>query len=555
MTGIHVARKVKHGIAYLYLERTARVNGKSKRVWQKYLGKEDELLDNIDLHVKGQYSMRVLEFGLPALMFDIAREIRLVDIIDECTEKRDQGLSVGDHVLLAAINRCVKPASKTKLKAWLDKTYLQFMMPPIDVNVDARAYWTHFFYLTDDAIENIENRLCQQIIKQYNLTLDCVLFDPTNFYTYINPSGDETLPEHGHSKENRLVLNIINLSLFCLKDGAIPLFHETYAGNVPDASHFKEVIPKFIGKLKAFGFEPADTTLVFDKGNISDDAFAWIDAEHLQYIVTVRPTSHKDLLSIPPDEFIMYELPNGKNIGCLEYRREMHGVERRLVAVYNPPTAEWQRENMEEKIAKKIDKVTTYFKNRLNAGKWRDKDAVNKKIAALVGKGVISGLITWDAWIDDDGHVHVGIERNETAIADHVNTFGKSFLMTSHDDWLAVDVAWMERQQYEIERVFHWLKDPDLVAIRPMYHRKDHSIKGHAFTCVIAYLLLALACRKLINKGLIASIEDMTTLLDEIKVVRTTFRGTKQVVDDIAEISDDARKILDFLNLERFLQH
>ena len=93
------------------------------------------------------------------------------------------------------------------------------------------------------------------------------------------------------------------------------------------------------------------------------------------------------------------------------------------------------------------------------------------------------------------------------------------------------------------------------MAIWPMYHRKDHCIKGHAFTCVLAYLLLALACRKLINEGLIASIEDMTMLLDEIKVVRTSFRGNKRVVDNIAEISDDARKVLDFLDLERFLRH
>jgi len=554
---VHLTRKKKHGIVYLYLEQTARVNGKSKRVWQKYLGREDTIIESASLRVEDAYSTRVLDLGLPVTLLAVAKELKLVEIINDVTRKRDQGLSVGHHFLLAALQRCVQPASKSKLEKWLENTYLPDLLPRIDVNVDASAYWTHFKHVDDTTIEQIEIALSQRLLDLYNVDLDCVLFDPTNFYTYINPDeeaeGGELLARHGYSKENRFVLNIVNLSLFCTRDGAMPLFHDVYPGNVQDSNHFKDVIPRFVSRLAKLHRSPKDVTLVFDKGNISKDAFSWLDEEKINYIVSVRPSSHKDLMAISPDEFKIAILPNKKEVGYLEFQRMMHGKKRRLIAVYNPRQASWQQKNMETKVDKIISCVHEFFKERLNEKKWTHVENVKEKINSIVGGGKYKKLVKHETWIDDSGRVQYSIDRDKAAIKFHIDTLGKSFLMTSQEAWTALDVVWTARQQFEIEHVFKCLKHPDFLRIRPMFHRKDHCIRGHVFTCVLGYLLLSILFRKLLDAGLVTSLENMVDLLREIKVTRIIFGDRERVINKLSEMSSAAEKIANYLELRRFL--
>ena len=42
---VYISRRKKKGKYYLYLEESARIDGKPRRVWQKYLGPEEKLKD------------------------------------------------------------------------------------------------------------------------------------------------------------------------------------------------------------------------------------------------------------------------------------------------------------------------------------------------------------------------------------------------------------------------------------------------------------------------------------------------------------------------------
>ena len=126
---VYLTRKKKGQKYYLYLEESTWVNGRSKRLWQKYLGPEDRLRDlsvkNLFSKHLGDLKITTLEFGLSAALWQIAEKIGLSSIIDANTgKKRDQGLSVGEYITIAAINRCCKPVSKSKLGKWFEKDWL-----------------------------------------------------------------------------------------------------------------------------------------------------------------------------------------------------------------------------------------------------------------------------------------------------------------------------------------------------------------------------------------------------------------------------------------------
>lgn len=563
-----VTKTDKYGNEYLYIRHNHRVNGKTKMAYQVYLGPKKNFETRAKI-VNFQYETETIEFGLVAALLKIARKIGLVDIIDNATSKRNQGLGVGEHVLLAALNRCVEPTSKANLQKWLDSTILSKVYPELDVNIDSRAYWAHFQYLTDENIKCIENELMRVIRKKYDVDFTNLSFDPTNFYTYINPKKEnQEFPRHGHSKEGRLTLNLVNLSLFLAIDGGIPLFHLAYPGNVVDSVHFKSALQSLQERLSSINMVPGSVTLTFDKGNLSPGGFELIDEMKLDYVCSDRPSSHKDKLALSPGEFDMHVLPNGKEVGVKEFRSKKYGKTRRFIAVYNSNEARWNLENLRKKVQKRLNKINEYFatrtmfapgeKKRGQADKWRKKTEVQAKLDDMVGGEPYASIISTsvdgpeELPVAKGGHLIVSATINDDAMGATSLTHGKSFLMTSREDLDAHEVVWIYRQQYLVEQAFKWLKSKDFLSIRPMWHHVDSSIRGHVFTCYLGLVLLSLLVRELFQLGLSIGIQDTITRLNNIKMTRIHINEHDKPIDSIDKMTPEVKQVYDLLSLANF---
>ncbi|MBI2843426.1 MAG: hypothetical protein HYX78_08500 [Armatimonadetes bacterium] len=123
-------KKTIKGHQYYYARECRRVGGKPKIVWQKYLGRADDIVHALTQATSpSPQEANVAEFGLSSALFDIADKLGLVQTIDRCCPKREQGASVGAYMLLAAINRCSRPTSKNKIAEWYASTTLRRLMP------------------------------------------------------------------------------------------------------------------------------------------------------------------------------------------------------------------------------------------------------------------------------------------------------------------------------------------------------------------------------------------------------------------------------------------
>ena len=550
---IHIAKKKKKGNVYLYLEHTGRVNGKSKRLWQRYLGPEHRFKELSKIALDFDVETETIDFGLIAALLLVAKRLGIVNIINKVAKKRKQGLTVGEHLLFAAINRCVQPVSKSQLKEWFDSTALKKIYPNICSKLDSRSYWSHFRYLSEKKIELIGDELAKAIIKKFQVNFNDLLFDPTNFFTYINPkNSNQTLPRHGHSKDGRSTLNLVNFSLFCALDGGIPLLHLIYPGNVQDATHFKNALKRLKSRLSRIDIPSANVTLTFDKGNLSKDAFKFIDQERNDYISSIRPSTQKNMLLITPEDFEAVVLPNGKKIGVKEFEGEKYGKKRRFIALYNPKQARWLQENFEAKIADKISKIEEYFKNRLNNQYWSKLDKVLKKCQKIIGAKKFQKVVNVEI-SGKEGELTMSVSKNKGAYEEHVLTLGKSFLMTSRDDLAAWEVAWAYRQQYIVENAFKYLKNPKYLSVRPMNHRVDSSVRGHLFCCFLGLLLLSLLVRDLIGRDIPMSISKAIKYLKTIKITEITIPGRKKPIEIVDKMSEQAKLLYDALELKRFI--
>lgn len=550
---VFLAKDVKNDRTYLYLRHNHCVNGQSRRAWQISLGPEEDMKATGNIALNLDTRTESLDFGLVAALLRVAEKLKLTEVINRASQKRHQGLGVGEHVLFAAINRCVQPTSKTELRKWLESTILQKVYPDLGVNLDARAYWTHFQYLTPAIIARVETELARMAARQFGVSYKDLLFDPTNFFTYANPRGDnQQLARHGHPKDGRAVLNLVNVSLFCALDGGVPLLHLVYPGNVQDAAHFKDEALKALQRhLEALGEPRAKLTLTFDKGNLSEDAIKYADAKGFDFIASDRPTSHKVLQALPAEAFTMHALPNGKVVGVKDVRAEKYDKSRRFIVVYNPEEATWKRANLEKKVEKRVASIRKFFEHRLNAKKWRDPAKVEARCAKSLGKKF--GPLVTVVVTSPRGNITLAVAPDTAAVSEVAQKYGKSFLMTSREDLPAQDVVRAYRQQYLIERAFTWLKNAEFLAIRPMYHRADKSIQGHVFTCYVGLLLLSLLARELGQLGVSTGIRHAVRHLGEIKVTRITVPAMDKVVEKVNEMSEASRKIYNALHLEQYL--
>jgi hypothetical protein len=116
-----ITKKIIHGKPYYYLRQSQRVDGKPKIVSTLYLGSAESLRERLLCPKPPEIAFQ--EFGGSAAAFSIAQTLDLVATIDRHVPKRGhQGPSVGEYLVLAALNRCVAPTGKVQIGSWHAKT-------------------------------------------------------------------------------------------------------------------------------------------------------------------------------------------------------------------------------------------------------------------------------------------------------------------------------------------------------------------------------------------------------------------------------------------------
>jgi len=556
---VYITRKKIKGNTYLYLEESTRINGKRCRLWQKYLGPEDSLKD---LKINSLFTKNIekietksFEFGISATLWQIAKKIDLIKIIDDNTSKiREQGLSVGEYITIAAINRCAAPCSKSKLPKWFDQDWISSQFD-IDSNVlNAQTYWNHFQYLSTEKLNDIELAINQVVIKKFALNLDSLFYDPTNFFTFSNGTGEDGLLQFGHSKENRNGKRLVSYSLLCARESGIPIMHHTYPGNVQDAKKFKEVPEMIIRRLKMLDRNPDSVTLVFDKGNHSPEAFKAIDQAGFGFIVSARNSTQKELFHISSEKFTEVILPaSNKAIRYYRTSEKIYGVERDVYVVLDPKKQKKHAIQFNDKLNEKISDITKYFNTKLNVKKWRKKEAVEKKITSMIGRNPFKRCIKFKV-SGSDGNLRIKVDINDKEKKKHIETLGKSILFTNRLDWSPESIIWGYREQYIVEHAFRKMKSPTSIAIRPMHHYSDSCIRAHVFVCVIALLLLSLLRLTLTKKSVAINYEELIDELRSIHVLKIKYAQNTIPLWKLDSVSGLASKLAKKLKLKDLLK-
>jgi transposase len=530
-----LTKKLIGGKPYYYLRECRRVNGKPKIVWQEYIGNPQQLV--LRLTRPDPQEAVIREFGALVAAFHIAQQLDIVAAIDRHVPKRGtQGPTVGQYLLVATLNRCVAPRSKAQIGDWYEKTVLPRLIGIKASQLSSQRFWDNMERIDEKAIVAIEQEISSTAVSRFGLDLRCLLFDATNFFTFIDSfNGRAGLAQRGHSKEGRDNLRLLGLALLVTSDGEIPLLHHTYAGNQHDATTFASVAQQLAQRCRALGEGVQDITLVFDKGNNSEENLDAVAQGPFHFVGSLVPTQHSDLLAIGRKAMRRLDPHLLPAVWSYRTRKKLFGVQRTVLVTFNRPLYVAQLKTLRREIRKRQQKLQSLqaslqrHANQPIKGKKPTFEGTRNRVQTLLAGRHMKDLFTVTIEKGKDQLPKLLWNFNDETWKHLQRTLlGKTLLFTDRDDWTDEQIICAYRSQSHIETAFRRMKDPHVLTFRPTHHWTDQKLRVHAFYCVLALMILSLLRRQLQKAGIYLSITRMVERLADIREIVTLYATPKE---------------------------
>ena len=426
------------------------------------------------LSEKSKVSASAIKIG-PALIFErLWKELGIGSIVSSLVAERKFGFSVERALFLTVLHRLFVSGSDRGCEKWrrnyrIDGTedialhQLYRAMAFLGEEISDQDYQTHAPRCTKDVIEE------QMFDRRKNLftDLDFVFLDTTALY--FEGEGGKTIGERGHSKDHRPDLNQMVVGTL-LDDRGKPIACEMWPGNTADVTSTIPVVTRLKKRFGANRF-----CIVADRGMISKDTMLALEEEKLSYILGVRMRLVKEvktevLADETPYEEVYPEGIHSKDPSPLKVKEVVIDGTRYIVCKNERQARrdEADRNTIVESLKEKIAKAPSSLIS--NKG-YRGFLTITNKSVALDEEKVKADAKYDGIWV-----------------------------LTTNTKLKAREVALKYKELWMVEHTFRDMKS--VIDTRPIYHKRDETIRGHVFCSFLALVLKKELDDRLVSQGL-----------------------------------------------------
>jgi transposase len=563
--------KWKKGKPYLYWVRSARINGQPRIAEQVYLGPRDQVMEQIHTHFTSSsekpqlpvlQTVQIREFGASALLYSLAKELDLIELINTHVPQPDKkhrtSLSVGHYLVLSAINRAIWPQSKRAFAPWYYNTVLARLLPVPKQQLTSQRFWDHMNLLEQPHLAKIQQALLARISEHFPLKERLLIYDTTNSYTFIHTFNTRAhLPQRGRNKQKRQDLRQISLALVVDEQRGLPLYYRCYEGHIPDVvafgSNLKDMIDPFLPPKT-----PPHLTLVLDKGNVSTNNLKALKQAHFSFIAAIPAGWVRSLYQIPVKTYQPLILPDGRRIKVYSHPKktllETHG---KLLVRFSPRFYRKQVRTLdllEHKAEQKLLALRATILQAREQGHPRKPQTLQRHIAKIVAPDRLKEFFCGVVVADENGVYDLSWkwQRDKKVQIKH-RYFGRTVLFTDRQELTDPRIVMAYQSQAKVESLFRISKSRRPGLWWPAYHWTDPKLQVHALCCFLAMLLVRIVLHRLQQKNISIGVDFLTERLrgiQEALVVYST--GAAQRV--ITERSPEQEELFNALELAMLAQ-
>jgi transposase len=557
MAHFHV--KTKKGRPYLYVREIARICGKPTVISQVYLGSPERLVELAKQNAPaGEFKLKAEEFGalwIAALLND---DLNILSIVDKIIPRHpsETGPSIGEYFLYCIWNRMIDPKSKNQLADWYSQTAIQHIRPVGINELSSQRYWEKWERVTGKHIERIAQQFFERLWRVEKLDADCLLFDTTNYYTFMASETESILAVRGKNKQGRHHLRQIGLGLLVARKSRLPLYYRTYPGNEHDSRLFQRIMDEMFGIVCGFAETKERLTVVFDKGMNAEANFAWIDNnQRIHFITNYSTYFAEDLVAVALERFD--PVPTRKNKvfeergepqeRVLAYRTagEYWGKERTVIVTFNPASARKQNYTFDGKLdTLREELLEMRTKAREQAPQWRNQETIRERYLRTCERLHIASDYYSIEFGDKRSTESMSFSKNVYQVEKKRQSFGKNIIITDNTDWSTVDIVQANLDRWEVEDRFRLSKNDDCVAMSPFRHWTDGKIRCHIFTCIAAMTYLRRLELRLSDKGINRCAEDVMKDMSRLHSIMVMRDGRSEPVRKLEQPTKTQAEVL-----------
>lgn len=324
--------------------------------------------------------------------------------------------------------------------------------------------------------------------------LDLVFMDTTSLS--FEGAGGQTLGQHGYSKDHRPDLRQMILAVLIDDDGR-PICSEMWPGNTADVTTLIPVIDRLRRR-----FDIARVCVVTDRGMISAETMAELEARRLLYILGVRERTDKLVRELVLNDAAPFvPLLMKKRSKEIEYEAKTVVLAgRRYIVCRNRQEA--------EKDAADRASIVTALERQLTKG---DK--------ALVGN---KGFRRYLKTISEQ---HFAIDPDKI---EEEQKFDGIFVLRTNTDLNPLEAMLCYKQLWTVEQTFRTAKH--LFSTRPIFHKLDETIRGHVFCSFLALVLKKALEDRIAALGHSGSWPEIIADLDSLTETEIAYDGKRFIV-------------------------
>jgi len=558
-----------NGHTYYYYSQWGWVNGKCRRKWQRYLGKLENIVKACEGGGPVPLYADIFQWGLPSALWAESSTAGVIGETDALCPKRNQGLSTGEYIAIASVNRAIRPNSKRSMWSWFSQTVLLRCLPDASKEaLSSQRFWDHMERVDGDKATQIWMNIIKGVVEREEIDLSSVSYDGTNFYTFIDTFNVRcSIAKRGKNKQGQSNLRQVSYALFCSADGHMPLFYDVYEGNRNDAKQFPVMLKKFnafLQEIRGRRCPPSETTLIFDKGNNSPGNFQTIDSMKLKFVGSVKIGEHKELVQISNNDkrFKSCEAAGLEGTKAFRVKKTLYGQERVLVVSYNQNLFDAQWMTLQNDISKALERLSALqqkLRDRvaglIKGGRTPTVASVEKQCECILSRQYMKQVITTNIGEGKTKIPEIRHSIDSAVLSELADThLGKNIIISNQESWDDARIIEAYRSQFIIENVFREMKDRTTGNWWPMNHWTDSKIRVHGLYCTIALLLRAVIARRVKAAKIHLSMKRLLSELDNMRQVvniypakgRQKTERRQAVLSRTSELQD---KLIDILGL------
>lgn len=430
--------------------------------------------------------------------------LELDDVFSDEAGSRAVALAVIARIL--TINRCIDPAAKSQTPEWFRSTALPWILDVVVANLVNPSR----IFRELEAIERCKEAMCAHLFKR--LSCDNPASMNSVFYDLSSSTFSGTkcvLMKWSHCKEG--YRNHVVLALVVNRDG-LPFYWEVLPGGTADVNTIVWLLERLEKRFKV-----PTTTLVFDRGMVSDGNLALLEQAEIKYISAMDRNQLKGVTGLNFEPFADMDLDaldakqsplaDFVQLNTTTYYREVKVEDRRrYILCFNPQLCTDQRKARKQALEDFRSFVTELNVELRAAQKSREKQATYKKFKRQLKKKKLTNFTDVDLQ-----EIHVEAQRPDGATG-KVRTYqakvmvddvemrkagrldGFWLLVTNHTEKKggqfevsAAEAIAPYREKVIIEAGFRDLKA--FIEVAPIFVWQENHVKAHYSVCVLSHLI------------------------------------------------------------------